>query len=109
MHALSAATVNAEVGEAKAQSLSYGVLLGATTAISGLLFGFDTAVINGVLLLLRCQFALSNLDTGEKAHVSVERYPGMQQDELGIWNSPGGARVAWFRDPDGNMLSVTQV
>src|SRR6266536_2899255 len=57
------ATVNAEVGEAKAQSLSYVVLLAATTAISGFLFGFDTAVINGVLLLLRGQFALSNLQT----------------------------------------------
>jgi len=58
-----AATVNAEVGEAKAQSLSYVVLLAATTAISGFLFGFDTAVINGVLLLLRREFALSNLQT----------------------------------------------
>ena len=58
-----AATVNAEVVEAKAQSLSYVVILAATTAISGFLFGFDTAVINGVLLLLRRQFALSNLQT----------------------------------------------
>jgi MFS transporter, SP family, arabinose:H+ symporter len=57
------ATVNGEVGEAKAQSLSYVALLAATTAISGFLFGFDTAVINGVLLLLRRQFALSNLQT----------------------------------------------
>jgi catechol 2,3-dioxygenase-like lactoylglutathione lyase family enzyme len=44
----------------------------------------------------------------QKAHVSLERYPGMQQDELGIWNSPSGARVAWFKDPDGNTLSITQ-
>jgi catechol 2,3-dioxygenase-like lactoylglutathione lyase family enzyme len=42
------------------------------------------------------------------AGISFERYPGMQQDELGIWNSPGGARVAWFRDPDGNTLSISQ-
>jgi SP family arabinose:H+ symporter-like MFS transporter len=62
MH-LGAATVNAEVGEAKAQSLSYVVLLATTTAISGFLFGFDTAVSNGVLLLLRRQFVLSNLQT----------------------------------------------
>ncbi len=40
--------------------------------------------------------------------VKFERYPGMQQDELGIWRSPAGARVAWFRDPDGNTLSLTQ-
>jgi catechol 2,3-dioxygenase-like lactoylglutathione lyase family enzyme len=44
----------------------------------------------------------------QKAQVTLERYPGMQQDELGIWNSPSGARVAWFKDPDGNTLSITQ-
>src|SRR6202049_4374919 len=58
-----AAIENADVGQAKAQSLSYVVFLAATAAISGFLFGFDTAVINGVLLLLRLQFALSNLQT----------------------------------------------
>ena len=49
--------------DAKAQSMGYVVLLAITTAISGFLFGFDTAVINGVLLLLRRQFTLSNLQT----------------------------------------------
>lgn len=44
----------------------------------------------------------------QRAHVTLERYPGMQQDELGIWNSPSGAHVAWFKDPDGNTLSITQ-
>lgn len=63
MQVSAAATANAELGATKAQSLSYVVLLAATTAISGFLFGFDTAVINGVLLLLRRQFALSNLQT----------------------------------------------
>ena len=57
------ATLKTEVAQARAQSLSYVVLLAATTAISGFLFGFDTAVINGVLLLLRREFALSNLQT----------------------------------------------
>jgi len=44
----------------------------------------------------------------QEAQVALERYPGMQQDELGIWNSPSGARVAWFKDPDGNTLGITQ-
>jgi catechol 2,3-dioxygenase-like lactoylglutathione lyase family enzyme len=36
-------------------------------------------------------------------------YEGMGQDELGIWTAPGGqAKVAWFADPDGNVLSVSQ-
>jgi len=44
----------------------------------------------------------------QKARVTMERYPGMEQDEFGIWNSPSGAMVAWFKDPDGNTLSITQ-
>jgi catechol 2,3-dioxygenase-like lactoylglutathione lyase family enzyme len=40
--------------------------------------------------------------------ISCERYPGMQQDEAGIWSSPSGARVAWFKDPDANVLSLTE-
>ncbi len=40
--------------------------------------------------------------------VELLRYEGLDQDGLGIWRSPGGARVAWFRDPDGNVLSITQ-
>jgi catechol 2,3-dioxygenase-like lactoylglutathione lyase family enzyme len=40
--------------------------------------------------------------------VEFERFDGMQQDALGTWSAPSGARVAWFRDPDGNVLSVTE-
>jgi catechol 2,3-dioxygenase-like lactoylglutathione lyase family enzyme len=40
--------------------------------------------------------------------VSFERFPGLPQDELGIWSAPGGAKVAWFKDPDGNILSLSQ-
>ena len=40
--------------------------------------------------------------------VHFERYQGMDQDELGIWTSPSGAKVAWFKDPDGNILSVSE-
>ena len=42
------------------------------------------------------------------AGVVMERYGFLQQDENGVWTSPGGGRVAWFKDPDGNLLSVTQ-
>lgn len=40
--------------------------------------------------------------------VIFTRYEGMAQDERGIWTSPGGAKVAWFTDPDGNNLSLTE-
>jgi catechol 2,3-dioxygenase-like lactoylglutathione lyase family enzyme len=44
-----------------------------------------------------------------KKGVRFERFPGMDQDAQGIWQSPSGAKVAWFKDPDGNILSITQV
>jgi catechol 2,3-dioxygenase-like lactoylglutathione lyase family enzyme len=43
-----------------------------------------------------------------KAGVRCEQFPDMEQTKLGIWKSPSGARVAWFKDPEGFILSVTQ-
>lgn len=40
--------------------------------------------------------------------VVFNRYDSMNQDENGIWTTPGGEQVAWFADPDGNTLSLTQ-
>lgn len=42
------------------------------------------------------------------AGVTFERFAGMDQDEMGTWRAPNGSRVAWFKDPDGHTLSVTQ-
>ena len=44
----------------------------------------------------------------KKKRVKFNVYPGMGQDALGIWTSPSGARIAWFSDPDGNTLSLTE-
>jgi catechol 2,3-dioxygenase-like lactoylglutathione lyase family enzyme len=40
--------------------------------------------------------------------VILENYPFVQDRELGIWTTPAGDQVAWFKDPDGNVLSVSQ-
>jgi catechol 2,3-dioxygenase-like lactoylglutathione lyase family enzyme len=40
--------------------------------------------------------------------VTFERYGFADQDVQGIWSAPSGAKVAWFKDPDGNVLSLTQ-
>jgi predicted enzyme related to lactoylglutathione lyase len=40
--------------------------------------------------------------------VQVERFPGLELDDLGIWTTPDGSRVAWFKDPEGHVLSLTQ-
>ena len=42
------------------------------------------------------------------AGVEFERYDGMTQDEHDIWTAPGGSRIAWFADPDGNIISLQQ-
>lgn len=44
----------------------------------------------------------------ETKGVHVERYSFVPQDEHGIWTTPDGAQIAWFRDPDGNTLSLAQ-
>ena len=42
------------------------------------------------------------------AGVCFQRYEGIPQDQDGIWHAPSGALVAWFRDPDGHILSLTE-
>ncbi|HEY5029073.1 MAG TPA: VOC family protein [Candidatus Angelobacter sp.] len=40
--------------------------------------------------------------------ITFEKYPFVEDRELGIWTTPNGDRVAWFKDPDGNVLSLSQ-
>ncbi len=40
--------------------------------------------------------------------VTLEKYPFVQDKERGIWTTPDGSKVAWFKDSDGNVLSVSQ-
>ena len=42
------------------------------------------------------------------AGVVFQRYDGLNQDADGVWRAPSGALLAWFRDPDGQVLSLTQ-
>jgi catechol 2,3-dioxygenase-like lactoylglutathione lyase family enzyme len=50
----------------------------------------------------------SDVEKLTKAGVTFARFDGLDQDAAGIWAAPGGDRVAWFSDPDGNTLSLTQ-
>ena len=43
-----------------------------------------------------------------KRGVAFERYSFLEQDDLGVWRAPSTAQVAWFKDPDGNLLSLTE-
>ena len=40
--------------------------------------------------------------------VTTEKFPFVQDQHLGIWTAPSGDKVAWFKDPDGNILSLSQ-
>ncbi|HEU5337208.1 MAG TPA: VOC family protein [Terriglobales bacterium] len=60
------------------------------------ILGFDVADIGAEVAQLR------------ERGIVFERYPGMEQDGMGIWRSPNGARVAWFKDADSNVLSLTE-
>jgi catechol 2,3-dioxygenase-like lactoylglutathione lyase family enzyme len=44
-----------------------------------------------------------------KKGVVFERYDFLEQDELGVWQAPSGAQIAWFKDPEGNLLSLTEM
>jgi len=43
-----------------------------------------------------------------RAGVVFERFGFLAQDDHGVWTSPDGAKVCWFKDPDGNLLSMTE-
>ena len=51
----------------------------------------------------------STVEQLTSAGVAFQRYPGLNdKDPYAIWTSPSGARIAWFNDPDKNVLSLTQ-
>jgi len=63
---------------------------------------------HGTVLGWQVPEIIATVTSLRQAGVRFERYGGMDQDDLGIWSSPTGAKVAWFKDPDGNTLSVSE-
>lgn len=66
------------------------------TPLQGTILGWEVENIEAVVIWLR--------DRG----VATETFPFVQDRELGIWTTPTGDKVAWFKDPDGNILSVSR-
>jgi catechol 2,3-dioxygenase-like lactoylglutathione lyase family enzyme len=48
------------------------------------------------------------IDALHRKGVRFARFAGMAQDDLGVWTAPSGAKIAWFKDPAGNVLSLTE-
>jgi catechol 2,3-dioxygenase-like lactoylglutathione lyase family enzyme len=65
------------------------------TPAQGTILGWEVEDIETVVTWLR------------ERGVTLEKYPFVQDRELGIWTAPTGDKVAWFKDPDGNILSVS--
>lgn len=65
------------------------------TPAQGTILGWEVQDIETVVTWLR------------ERGVTLEKYPFVQDRELGIWTAPSGDKVAWFKDPDGNILSVS--
>jgi catechol 2,3-dioxygenase-like lactoylglutathione lyase family enzyme len=63
--------------------------------IQGTVLGWDVKDIRATIQNLK------------KAGVTFEIFGFFKQDDLGIWTAPNGDQVAWFKDPDGNILSVS--
>jgi catechol 2,3-dioxygenase-like lactoylglutathione lyase family enzyme len=51
----------------------------------------------------------ATIDALVASGVAFERYGFMEQDDRGVWTAPGGAKIAWFKDPDGNTLSIAEM
>jgi catechol 2,3-dioxygenase-like lactoylglutathione lyase family enzyme len=51
---------------------------------------------------------VATIRTLSERGVTFGRYDSVEQDELGVWTAPGGGRIAWFKDPDGNTLSLAE-
>ena len=66
------------------------------TPLQGTILGWEVENIEAVVAWLM------------KRGVTSEKYPFVQDRERGIWTTPNGDKVAWFKDPDGNILSASQ-
>ncbi len=72
------------------------VKVGSFAPVSYTVVGWQVPDINTVI------------DSLQAKGVKFERFPGMSQDDRGVSVFASGAKVAWFKDPDGNLLSLTQ-
>jgi len=109
-------------GDLKRSSLFYGEVLGLRLVeTSELAAAYD---VNGTqlrvtlvdrpagapytVLGLRVPDIVAAVGALREAGVEFKRYGGMNQDEHDIWMAPGGSRIAWLADPDGNIISLQQ-
>jgi len=70
--------------------------------------GKERAPVQGTVLGWQVPDMAAAVADLTQAGIRFERYDFLKQDESGVWTAPTGARVAWFKDPDGNTLSISE-
>jgi len=57
---------------------------------------------------MECKNIFAVIESLNKKIFSAKKFSFLPQDEAGVWVAPGGSKIAWFKDPDGNLLSLTE-
>jgi catechol 2,3-dioxygenase-like lactoylglutathione lyase family enzyme len=86
----------------------FALVFDANGIMLRLAMGKELPPAHGTVLGWQVPDIVSVVEVLKTAGVQFERYGFLTQDDSGIWTSPSGARVAWFKDPDGNILSVSE-
>jgi catechol 2,3-dioxygenase-like lactoylglutathione lyase family enzyme len=90
------------------EELPFGLVFDANGIMLRLAITPEHAPSRGTVLGWRVPDITAAVEGLAQAGIRFERYDFLTQDEAGIWTTPTNARVAWFRDPDGNLLSVSE-
>ena len=91
------------------EELPFALVFDANGTMLRLAINPQAEPIAGTVLGWRVEKIEESVRQLASAGVVFQRWEFMQQDELGIWTTPTGARVAWFKDPDDNLLSLSQL
>ena len=90
------------------EELPFALVFDAHGIMLRLVIAKDRAPVAGTVLGWQVTNIKSVVNSLGAAGVHFERYGFFEQDDLGIWTAPTGAMIAWFKDPDGNTLSVSE-
>ena len=91
------------------EELPYALVFDCNGTMLRLAIDPESKPIRGTVLCWRVTDIEETVKELLHAGVVFERWDFMPQDELGIWTTPTGAKVAWFKDSEGNLLSVSQM
>ena len=93
----------------KGEELPYALVFDCNGTMLRLAIDPESPPIRGTVLCWRVDPIEETVRALIQVGVVFERWDFLAQDELGIWSTPSGAKVAWFKDSEGNLLSVAQM